>query len=202
MRPFRPGEQVKPQIFWPFAQSPRWGVQFIVRTSTDPALALPALRAQLERFDPDMSLGRMRAMEEHMDRQLVNPRFNMTLVVIFATVALITAAVGIYGVLAFAVVRRSQEIGVRMALGAHRSDIFRMVIGHALKLALIGLAIGLGGALWLTRFLKGLLIGVPPNDPVTFAATALIFLAIAVLACYVPARRATAVDPIIVLRYE
>ena len=202
VKPFRPEEQTKAQIYWPFAQSPRWGIQFIVRTSTDVASAIPMLRARLEQFDPDMDLGRIRTMEQHIDRQLVNPRFNMTLLVIFAAIALVTAAVGIYGVLAFAVVRRTQEIGVRMALGAHRGDIFRMVIAHALKLALIGLAIGFGGALWLTRFLKGLLAGIPPNDPVTFAATAALFLAIAMLACYIPARRATGVDPIVVLRYE
>lgn len=202
VKPFRPDESAKAQMYWPFAQFPRWGVQFIVRTATEPSAAIPALRARLQQFDPDMDIGRMRTMEQHIDRQLVNPRFNMTLVMIFSVVALVTAAVGIYGVLAFSVVRRTQEIGVRMALGAKRGDIFRMVIGHALKLALAGLAIGLGGALWLTQFLKGLLVSITPHDPLTFSGTAALFLAIAALACYVPARRATSVDPIVVLRYE
>jgi len=202
VKPFLPDAQVTPQIYWPFAQAPRWGVQFIVRTATDPVSLMPAVRAKLAQIDPDMDLGAMRTMEMHVDRQLVNPRFNMTLVVMFAVVALLTAAVGIYGVLSFAVVRRTQEIGVRMALGAKRSEIFGLVIGHALKLAVAGLAIGLGGALWLTQFLKGLLVSITPHDPLTLMGTAALFLAIVVLACYVPARRATAVDPIVVLRYE
>ncbi len=202
VQPFRPGDTTKAEVYWPFAQFPRWGVQFIVRTSTDPVQMIPSLRAQLERYDADMDLGRIRTMEQHVDRQLVDPRFNMTLAMIFSLLALLTAAVGIYGMLAFSVVRRTQEIGVRMALGAKRGDVFRMMISYALKLALAGLAIGLVGAFWVTRFLKGLLVSVTPHDPLTFAGTVLLFLAIAVLACYVPARRATAVDPIVVLRYE
>jgi len=202
VKPFRPGEVAKAEVYWPFAQFPRWGVQFIVRTSADPAAAIPALRARLEQFDPDMTVGQIRTMEQHVQRQLVDPRFNMTLAMIFAAVALATAAVGIYGVLAFSVVRRTQEIGVRMALGAARRDVCCLVIGQALQLALAGLAIGLLGALWLTRFLKDLLIGVAPQDPITFTVTAALFLAITVLACYVPARRATAVDPMVALHHE
>ena len=202
VKPFWPGAQVPPQIYWPFAQFPRWAVQLIVRTSADPSAVIPALRARLEQFDPDMDIGRIRTMEQHAERQLVNPRFNMTIVLIFAMVALVTATVGIYGVLSYSVTRRTQEIGVRLALGAHRADIFRMVLRQALSLTLVGMAVGLAGALFVTQFLSKLLVGIKPNDAVTFLAMGIFFLMVAALACYLPARRATAVDPMVVLRYE
>jgi putative ABC transport system permease protein len=202
VKPFRPDATLQAEIYWPFAQVPRWAIQVVVRTSADPSSLIPTLRARLENFDPDMDIGRIRTMEQHIDRQLVNPRFNMTIVVIFAIVALVTAAVGIYGVLSYAVTRRTQEIGVRLALGAIRRDIFRLIFRQALSLTLAGLAIGLAGALFATRFLSSLLVGVQPHDPVTFLAMGAFFLAVALLACYVPARRATAVDPLVVLRYE
>lgn len=202
VKPFRPDASPQVEIYWPFAQAPRGAVQFVVRTSADPSSVIPALRARLEQFDPDMDIGRIRTMEQHIERRLVTPRFNMTIVLIFAVVALVTAAVGIYGVLSYAVTRRTQEIGVRLALGAHRSDIFRMIIRQALSLTLAGLAIGLAGALFATRFLSSLLVGVKPHDPVTFLAMGAFFVAVATLACYLPARRATAVDPMVVLRYE
>src|SRR5690348_11976 len=146
-----------------------------------------------------LALGTFRAV---FSASLQTRRFNLTMVSIFAIAALLLAAVGISGMMAYWVSQRAKEIGIRMALGAERKDVLKMVVGQGLWLALIGVAIGIGGALALTRFLSSLLYDVKPTDPLTFVAVSLILIAVALLACYIPARRAAKVDPMVALRYE
>jgi len=141
-------------------------------------------------------------MDDLIARELVNPRFNLILVGLFALVAMAIALVGIYGVMSFAVARRTREIGVRMAMGALPGDILLMVLGKGIALASLGLGIGLAGAFGVTRLLRTLLVGVAPTDPLTFAAIALVVLLVTLLACVVPARRAIRVDPLVALRCE
>jgi putative ABC transport system permease protein len=202
VHPFRPDEAPRPEIYWPFAQVPRWAIILFARTSGPPERAVPAIRARLEALDPDMDIGRALTMEELVARQLVSPRFNLCLMAILALAALVLALVGIYGVMSFFIARRTREIGVRMALGAHPAGILRMVLRRGLILAGLGLLAGLAGALAATRLLRALLVGVAPTDPWTFAAIAPLLLAVAMGACYIPARRATRVDPFLALRHE
>jgi putative ABC transport system permease protein len=141
-------------------------------------------------------------MDGIISDRLSSERFSMILMAIFAGLALIMASVGIYGVTSYVTSQRTHEIGIRMALGAERSDVLKLVIGHGLKLALVGVIVGIAGALALTRFLASLLYGVKPTDPLTFVAVSLILTAVAMLACYIPARRAARIDPNVALRYE
>jgi len=202
IQPFRPDERPGAQIYWPFAQFPRWAVQIVARISGDPGRSESAIRARLHQLDPDMDLGGFQTIDELVDHQLRNPRFIATLAVLFSVIALATAAVGIYGVVSFAVGQRTREIGIRMAIGAGRSVILRQVLGRGLLLAACGVAVGLAGALALTRLLKSLLVNLAPTDPATFAGVSVLLLLVALAACYVPARRATQVDPMVVLRSE
>src|SRR5574337_1088285 len=141
-------------------------------------------------------------MDEILADSVAQPRYQTILLDLFGIAALILAAVGVYGVISYSVAQRTHEIGIRMALGAEKSDVVRMVVGRGLKLALIGVGVGVAGALALTRFLSSLLYGVTPTDPLTFISVSLILIVVALLACYFPARRAAKVDPMVALRYE
>ena len=191
-----------PQMYEAYSQNPRWGAALVVRTSNDPMSIVSAVRTQVSALDRDQPLYNVRSMGDVLADSVSRQRFNTLLIGIFTAVALVLAAVGIYGVISYSVSHRSHEIGIRMALGARQADILKMVIEHGLKLALVGVGLGLVAAFVLTRVMSNLLYGVSAIDPFTFAIGAIILVGVAVIACYIPARRATKVDPMIALRYE
>ncbi|HEX6183709.1 MAG TPA: ABC transporter permease [Pyrinomonadaceae bacterium] len=174
----------------------------VIRASVPPASLAPAVRAAVGEIDPNQPVAGVRTMDEVLGRETAQRRVGLTLLAAFAGLALLLSALGIYGVLAFFVVQHTPEIGVRVALGARPSDVLRLVVGRGMKLALAGVGVGLVGALALTRLMKSLLFGVSAADPLTFVGVALLLAAVALLACLVPARRATKVDPMVALRYE
>ncbi|TFG37752.1 MAG: FtsX-like permease family protein [Candidatus Aminicenantes bacterium] len=164
--------------------------------------AVPLLREAVAEADPNLPLAGVQTMQSRVSASVAQPRFYALLLALFALLALALSGIGIYGILAYTVTQRSREIGVRRALGAERNDILGMVLKQGLLLTVIGVAIGWVGAYAATRLLKSLLFGVEPRDPLTFAIIPLILGLVALVACYLPARRATRVDPMIALRYE
>jgi putative ABC transport system permease protein len=192
------------ELFLPYRQAPfgRGTVYVAVRTSRDPSSLVSSVRAAIRDIDPSLPLSQVKTMDEVMAGARSRPRFLTTLLGLFSSTALLLAAVGLYGVISYSVTRRTNEFGIRMAMGAERGDVVKLVLGQALGLALIGVAAGAVGALALTRLISGLLFGVSSFDPMTFAAMALVLIAVTALACVVPARRATKVDPLVALRYE
>jgi putative ABC transport system permease protein len=174
----------------------RWAI----RTSGDPAAMAPAVRAALAELDPLIPAAEMQPMSVFVDRAMAPTRFALALIAAFAVIAAVLASVGLYGVLSTGVRQRTAEIGVRMVFGAPTRRIFRLVIGEGLRLGAVGIFAGLVGALLLTRIMRSMLIGVTPTDPVTFAVIAVLFLAIAAAACWIPARRAAGMDPAVALR--
>jgi predicted permease len=201
--------KVRDQMYFPFLQVPDpfmpevvAGLTLSVRTSPDPLSVVSAVRAQVAGPTEDQPIYGVQTMEQVISGSLAERRFTMLLFIIFASTALVLAAVGIYGVMSYAVTRRTHELGVRMALGASRRNVLRLVLREGMALAAIGTGVGLAAALGLTRFLASLLYGVRPADPATLAAVAMLLAGIALLACGVPAWRATKVDPMVALRYE
>lgn len=174
----------------------------VVRTASDPLGVIGAVKEEVRSLDNDLPVSNVKTMEQVISTSLERPRFTMLLLVIFSGVALILAAIGIYGVMSYSVIRRTHELGIRMALGAQPKDILKLVVRQGFAMVITGVAIGLIGAFVVTRVLSSLLYGVSTTDPMTFAAVVLLLMTVALLACYVPARRATKVDPIEVLRYE
>jgi putative ABC transport system permease protein len=193
-----------PEVFLSFAQNP--GVYsasaIVVRTAQDPMSAASAVEHEVHTLDPDQPLTNVQPMTAYMADSIAGRRVSTAMLGVFAGIALVLAAVGIYGVMAYTVSLRVQEMGIRMALGAQRRHVFRLVVGQGLALAAIGVAAGLAISLAATRYMSSLLVGVTPNDPLTFAAVSLLLAAVAALACYVPARRATRIDPMAALRQE
>ncbi len=173
-----------------------------IRTTRDPYSLITAARAAVRDLDPSLPISQIRTMEDVMDGARSRPRFLATLLGIFSTTALVLAAVGLYGVISYSVTRRTSEFGVRMAMGAQPGDVLALVLRQGLTLAIIGVAIGAAGALALTRLMRPLLYGVSAFDPVTFITMAAALVAVTALACLIPARRATQVDPLVALRYE
>jgi putative ABC transport system permease protein len=189
------------QIFEPLAQNPPGGVDVFIRTASDDPLALaPALRAAVHRADKHAPVFGVARLETQLDFYLAERRFQTSLLTGFSLVALLMAAVGIYGLIQYSIATRTQEIGLRIAVGARPGDIFRLIISEGLRLSLAGLALGLAGAWWLGRAGSSLLYGVTATDPLTFVTVSLVLTAVAAAACYFPARRATKVDPIVALR--
>jgi putative ABC transport system permease protein len=196
------GEEVRPEVHYDMTQWPVDGFAVVMRTSLAPAAALAAARDELHRIDRDLPMYDARTLDSMVDDSVAEPRFYMTLLGIFAAVALALAAVGIYGVIAYGVAQRSHEIGVRMALGASAQDVSRMVVRQGTVLAVLGVAVGLAGAFALTRLMRSLLFGVSTSDPLTFAVVPVVLALVALLACWVPARRAARVDPLEAMRVE
>jgi len=192
----------RPEFYVPYEQERGWPADLAVRTAVDPLSMLPAIRREIRAVDSDQPITNTGTMEEILDREIFQRRLQMLILACFAGCALVLAAIGIYGVLSYLVNWRTREIGVRMALGAGRSEILASVVGQGLALAACGVAIGLAAALALTRLMSHLLFGVTATDLTTFTGVPILFLAIGLLASYIPARRATLVDPVLVLRNE
>ena len=192
-----------PELYLPRSQIPTRTMSVVIHTSvSDPATLTSALRRQLAQIDPAIPLNNVRVFDQYISTSLARPRFNAFLLSIFAGSALLLTAIGIYGVMAYSVAQRTNEIGIRIALGAAQSNIFKLVIGQAMTLVAISIAIGLGGAFAATRLLNTLLFGVSAWDPLTFGAIVILISMVAFLASWLPARRASRVDPIIALRSE
>jgi putative ABC transport system permease protein len=194
---------VHPEMYVSQLQRPERRMNLVIRTEARDASELtPAARAAVKAFDPNQIIWRVQTLEQLLSTSVAPRRFNMLLLGIFAGVALALAAVGLYGVMSYSVSWRTREIGIRMALGAKRADVLRLVVRQGMTMTLIGLALGLVGAFSISRVLRGLLYGVSSTDPLTFIVVSIVLLGVALLACLVPARRATHVDPIIALRTE
>jgi len=194
--------EIRAMTYWPFARSPYGTMTIAVRTAGAASGVVNAIAGVVRGLDPDLVVANVRTMEEVVAQSVAERRLTMLLLTAFAGAALLLAAVGIYGVIAYSVTQRTQEIGIRMALGAQRGDVLRMVVGQAMALTAAGIAIGAIGALLLTRVMSGLLFNVTPGDPLTFVAVAAVLGLVAACASYVPGRRATRVDPVIALRAE
>jgi putative ABC transport system permease protein len=192
-----------PEVYLSASQIPMDSMSIVARTSiSNPAAITSAVRSELAAVDRNIPLVRVRVFDEYLARALARPRFNAMLLSIFAGTALVLTAIGIYGVMAYSVSQRTSEIGIRIALGAAKSSIFRLVVGQAMMIVGISLAVGVVGAFAATRLLNSLLYGVGASDPVTFAAIVVLVSGVAFIAAWLPARRATRVDPIIALRAE
>jgi putative ABC transport system permease protein len=174
----------------------------VVRAAGDPAALAPAVQRELRAIDPAQPVSDVRTMNQVMSETVGRERFNALLLGLFAGLATLLAAVGIFGVMNYSVTLRTREIGIRMALGAQPGGVLMLILRQGLLLTLVGIGIGLAGALALTRVMSGLLFGVEATDPATFAAIVLLLAVVSLLACYIPARRATRIDPLIALRYE
>jgi predicted permease len=196
------GEAPRPYLFLPLAQRPTARVSVVARTEGDPEALVPALRAAVAGLDPDLPVFGEKTLRQHMETPLSGFESGAATVGFFGVMALLLAATGIYGVVSYGAARRTREMGVRMALGARAADVLRLIVGGGARMAAAGMAIGFAGALLLSRSLAGLLHGVSPSDPATYAAVGVVVLAAALLASWVPARRATRVNPSFALRSE
>jgi putative ABC transport system permease protein len=190
------------QIYLPHSQYPTAFNSLVVKTDADPKALLSSVRNEVLAVDQEQAVSNIRTLEELLSKSLSLRRFIMILLLAFAMLALLLAAVGIYGVMSYTVAQRTQEIGIRMALGARTLDVLKLVVGQSVKVAILGVAIGLLAAAALTVLLESLLFGVGAHDTLTFSFVTLLLLGVALLACFVPARRAAKTDPILALRYE
>ena len=195
-------EEQRFEVYIAHAQNPGSRMTFAVRTTNDPVSTIAAVRSEVQSLDRDLPVFNIRTMEEYVSSSVAQPRFNTLLLSLFAGVALLLTIVGLYGVMSYSVTQRTHEIGLRMALGAQAGDVLRMIIKQGMGLTLFGVVLGLAGAFALSRLAESLLFGVTATDPLTFAAVSAILLGVALVACFVPARRAANTDPMVALRYE
>src|SRR6185436_11675306 len=195
-------QEGREQVYFPYLQRPTRQMYLAIKTPMDPLSLTNAVREQVLALDKDLPVYEIKSMEQLISSSLAERQLNMVLLAGFSLIALLLAAVGIYGVMSYSVAQRTHEMGIRMALGAKQSNVLTLVVRQGMTLALAGVAAGLVGALALTRLMTTLLYGVSTTDPLTFVAIAVILSAVALVACLVPARRATKVDPMIGLRYE
>jgi putative ABC transport system permease protein len=194
--------ETRPEMFWPYYQSPVPFATFVVRTSGDPVAMTSAVRGAMQEVDKGLPVYNIKAVNDVISDSVAPRRLNMLLLGIFAGVALVLAAVGIYGVISYSVSQRTREIGIRMALGASHRSVLKLVIGEGMILALIGVGIGVVASFFLTRLMSTLLFGVGTTDPITFVAISLLLTGVSIVATLIPARRAIRVDPMVALRYE
>lgn len=192
----------EPLSYWPYPELPYSVMTVVVRTAIPPLSMVPSIRDVLQQLDKDQPMAKISTMDQLISDSVARSRFTMLLLSIFAGLALTLACIGIYGVMAYSVAQRTHEIGIRLALGAQRRDVLKLILRQGLRLALIGVVIGISAGLLLTRLMTSLLYGTTPGDPLTFAAVSALLMIVALLACYVPALRAMKVDPMVALRYE
>jgi len=202
-------DEPMPTLYGPIPQAPKSAVPFmannlslVVRTGIDPEALASTVRKELRNVDVDVATAGVRPMHQFLASAVAARRFNMELIAVFAATALLLAAAGLYAVIAYLVSQRTREIGIRLALGASPRHILRLMMGQGMKLTLIGVAIGFVGAIAITRLMRSLLFAVAPNDLMTFGISAIVLIIVALLACFIPALRATKVDPLVALRYE
>jgi putative ABC transport system permease protein len=205
--PLRSSDVLRAEIYWPKAQEPRWATYYVIRTSSPVTTASlgslsNAAEERLKTVDPDLQVSSFVPLSDYEASRFVSPRFNMLLVDVFAVLALVLAAIGMYGVIAYSVAQRAREMAIRIAVGAQPAGMVRNIVVDGMRTALLGLGIGLVAALALSRVLRGLLFGVPATDPATYVAVAVAYAAVAAVACIMPARRAAKLDPVEVLRTE
>jgi putative ABC transport system permease protein len=190
------------EMYWPLEQFPWPALTLLVRSNSNPAPLVAAVRKQFAEVDPNVSISGIQSMDALVSTSVAQPRLIMLFTGIFAALALLLAAIGIYAVMAYSVSQRRQEMGIRMALGAQPRHILQLVVGHGMWLTLAGVVLGVVASFGLTRLLAALLFGIRATDPMSFMAAAMLLVGTALCACYVPARRATRLDPLLALRYE
>jgi putative ABC transport system permease protein len=195
-------DEARPTVYFPPPELTYPFMSLVIRTDGDPAAMASAVRREIRAIDPDQPISDLRTMTRVMSDTLARARFNTLLLGLFAAIATLLAAVGIFGVMNYSVTLRTREIGLRMALGAPQSQVLKLVLKQGLVLTLIGIGVGLIGALTLTRVLSSLLFGVGSTDPATFTFIVLLLTFVSMIACYIPARRATRLDPLTALRYD
>ena len=191
-----------PESYVPYEQDPIGAMNIVVRSESDPMLLLPAIREQVRALDAELPIYHAQRMEEYVAASVAQRRFTSLLCAVFAGAGLLLAVVGLFGVMSYSVAQRTHEIGVRVAVGAEKRDILRLILTEGMGITVVGLGVGLLGAFGVSSIVKSQLFGVSATDPLTFLGVILALAVVALLACYIPARRATRVDPMVALRYE